>query len=402
MQAHNLPGASLAIAHNGSLVTARGYGIADSSRGHRVSPTSTFRVGSIGKTITAIAVMKLVEDGKLDLDAPAFALLPSIRPLSGRLGDARIPKITIRNLLSHSGGWDASVSGEPVISPLVSKIAAATGGTFPPAPESIIAWMLDQRLDFDPGTRFAYSNFGFVVLGRVIEAVSGQLYDQFVKQQILAPMGIERMALGRTPLALRAANEVYYFDYPGAPLVTSLMTPLMPGIGGLVPEPYSGMLPFESIDSAGAWIASSVDIARIFAMLDGKLPVILSSASIQQMVTPAFGPIGTDASGTPNYISLGIAIKGSGADAEWWHDGGTWGSHAFAARFRDGWTWAAIFNSAPWDTIYTASGGPTFEAALQDILSVDALELVKWPSVDLFPMYLETRPSPNRPNQAPR
>ena len=57
---------------------------------------------------------------------------------------------------------------------------------------------------------------------------------------------------------------------------------------------------------------------------------------------------------------LGIGIELSGSDAEWWHDGGTWGTHAFAARLRDGWTWAAIFNSAPWDTIYTSSGGPSF------------------------------------------
>src|SRR5438105_2585821 len=89
MQANNLPGASLAVARNGRLVLARGYGLADVEQRQSVQPESLLRFGSIGKTITSIAIMKLVEDGKLNLDASAFALLPDIRPRSGRLGDAR-------------------------------------------------------------------------------------------------------------------------------------------------------------------------------------------------------------------------------------------------------------------------------------------------------------------------
>lgn len=188
MHAHSLPGASLAIARNGRLVLARGYGLADVDLGLAVQPASTFRIGSVTKTITSIAVMKLVEAGKLDLDTPAFALIPDIQPTSGRLGDARIRRITIRNLLTHSGGWDASISGEPVITPQISQIAAATGGQFPPSPEAIISWVLNRPLDFDPGTRFAYCNFGYVVLGRVIEKVAGQPYDEFIRQQVFSPM----------------------------------------------------------------------------------------------------------------------------------------------------------------------------------------------------------------------
>jgi N-acyl-D-amino-acid deacylase len=83
MQANALPGASLAIAKNGKLVFARGYGLADLDQ--PVQPESTFRFGSIGKTITATAIMKLVQVGKLDLDSSAFALIPDIRPRSGTL-----------------------------------------------------------------------------------------------------------------------------------------------------------------------------------------------------------------------------------------------------------------------------------------------------------------------------
>jgi N-acyl-D-amino-acid deacylase len=392
MQRHNLPGASVAVAKEGRLVFARGYGLADSDQAQPVQPASVFRFGSIGKTITSIALMKLVESGSLSLDDRAFTILSDITARSGRPRDARVADITVRHLLTHSGGWDASVSGEPIVAPAITQIAAAMGVPFPPPPEAIISYMLDRRLDFDPGTRFAYSNFGFLVLGRVIEKVSGQRYEDFVRREIFAPLGIERMRLSRTPLALRAPGEARYYDYAGAPLIDSLM----PGFGGQVPEPYSGILPFESIDSAGAWAASAIDLVRIFAMLDGKPPAILSPDSIRQMVTPAvaIATVGTDAAnGKSVYYGLGIAVDSAGPDAEWWHDGGTWGTRAFVARLRDGWSWSVIFNSAPWETMYTISGGPNFDAELQSVFSVTALESVDWPRIDLFPHYL----APARP-----
>src|SRR6516225_4024405 len=193
MQANNVPGASLAIARNGRLVLVRGYGFADVEQRQPMQPESLLRFGSIGKTITSIAIMKLVEAGKLDLDTSAFALLPDIRPRSGRLGDARIGRITIRNLLTHSGGWDAAISGDPIAAPFSQQIASAMGVAFPPSPTAIISYMLDRRLDFDPGARFAYSNFGFLVLGRVIEKLSRQSYAEFVRLQVLATLGLERM-----------------------------------------------------------------------------------------------------------------------------------------------------------------------------------------------------------------
>src|SRR5260370_36645518 len=141
--------------------------------------------------------------------------------------------------------------------------------------------MLDRRLDFDPGARFAYSNFGFLVLGRVIEKLSGQSYTEFVRLQVLAPMGIERMRPGRTPLSQRAPGEVRYYDYPGAPLFDSLM----PGVSGKVTEPYSGIVAFESIDSAGGWVASAIHLGRIVATPGGLgTAPIFASDSVPKMV----------------------------------------------------------------------------------------------------------------------
>jgi uncharacterized protein (TIGR03437 family) len=392
MQANALPGASLAIAKNGKLVFAHGYGLADVEKNEPVQSESTFRFGSIGKTITAIAVMKLVEAGKLDLDASAFALIPDIRPRSGRLGDSRTNRITIRNLLTHSGGWDAAVSGEPIGAPLSQQIASAMGVPYPPSPTAIISYMLDRRLDFDPGTRFAYSNFGFLVLGRVIERLSGQSYTEFVRLQVLAPMGIERMRAGRTPLSQRAPGEVRYYDYPGAPLFDSLM----PGVSGKVTEPYSGIVPLESVDSAGDWIASAIDLVRIFTMLDGwGAPAVLNRESVQQMVTPVLLTGGSSPAG-PIFAGLGIGVTSRGADGLWAHGGGLFGTSSFACRPRNGWAWAVIFNSAPRDFLYN-SPSADFNGDLQRVISVDALESVSWPASDLFPQYLPS----GRPGTTP-
>src|SRR5215472_14244758 len=392
MQANALPGASLAIARNGKLVFARGYGLADVEQNQPVLPESIFRFGSIGKTITATAIMKLVQDGKLDLDANAFALIPDIRPRSGRLGDSRINQITIRNLLTHSGGWDASKRGDPIVAPFSQQIASAMGVPFPPPPSAIISYMLDRPLDFDPGTRFAYSNFGFLVLGRVIEKISGQTYTEFVRLQVLAPLGIERMRQGRTPLSLRAPGEVRYYDYPGAPLFDSLM----PGVSGKVSEPYSGIVPLESVDSAGAWIASAIDLVRIFTMLDGwGAPAILNRESVQKMVTPVLLTDGSSPAGQI-FAGLGIGVTGTGPGDLWAHGGGLFGTSSFACRPRYGWAWAVIFNSAPRDFLYNSPNADLI-GDLQRIISVDALESVSWPDGDLFPQYLPS----GRPAVAP-
>src|SRR5262249_30274495 len=157
----------------------RGYGQADVENGIAVQPDSTFRIASLSKFITATAVLTLVEQGKLDLDARAFALIPQLTPLPGAVMDPRLPTITVRQLLQHTGGWDSSLSGDPMFNSTAIALAA---GTAPPASaETVVRYMLGRPLDFAPGTRYAYSNFGYNVLGRIIERVSGQSYAAFVQ-----------------------------------------------------------------------------------------------------------------------------------------------------------------------------------------------------------------------------
>ncbi len=134
--------------------------------------------------------------------------------------DQRVYSITIRELLDHSGGWDRDKTFDPMFEPF--RISQALGVQSPPTKEQIIEYMLAQPLQFAPGTSYAYSNFGYLVLGRVIEKVTGQPYEDYVRANVLAAMGITDMRIGHTLLSGALQNEVHYYDYPGAPSAQSV------------------------------------------------------------------------------------------------------------------------------------------------------------------------------------
>ncbi len=221
MTKYGSPGAQIAVTYNGRLVLSRGYGYADIEAGSPVQPDSLFRIASLTKLTTAIATLVLVDQGKLNLDAKAFALLPQFTPLSGATSDPRLQNITVRQILHHTAGWDSGGTGyDPMFD--TTAIANATGTTPPSTTDAIIRYMLGRPLDFDPGTKYSYSNFGYCVLGRIIEKVSGQSYNDFVQANVLTKAGSSRFLLGRTLLANRAVGEVRYYDYTGAPLASSV------------------------------------------------------------------------------------------------------------------------------------------------------------------------------------
>ena len=159
MAARKIPGGALAVVKAGRLVHAKGYGWAHRERKIPARPDTLFRLASVSKPFTAVAVLKLVEDGKLSLDARAFDLvrLPPALEQDAR-PDPRLADITIRQLLQHTGGWDRDRSFDPMFRPKL--IAEKTGTRAPAGAEAVIRYMLGQPLDFDPGARFAYSNFG--------------------------------------------------------------------------------------------------------------------------------------------------------------------------------------------------------------------------------------------------
>ena len=370
MQARNIPGAALAVVKDQRLVCARGYGWADRENKIPVKPTSLFRIASITKPFTAVAVLKLIEERKLSLEARAFAVLasgPHALHSNGEKFDERWKLITIRHLLQHTGGWDRDKSFDPMFRS--RQIAKELGIASPPGPRDIIRYMLGQPLDFDPGARYAYSNFGYCVLGRVIEKIAGISYEKFVQDNVLAPIGIKRMRIGASLEHKRAEGEVRYylprdettesvFGLPAnasfergahavgvsdaaarrvqegprrtetaAHLIQSVASVESPASGPPtgarepralpnVPWPYGGFC-LESMDAHGGWIASAVDLARFAAVLhDPERCPLLKPETIRTMHAPPQPPVSRNQDGSlkGHYYGCGWLVRPVGKE----------------------------------------------------------------------------------------
>lgn len=379
MEKHGSPGGQLAVTYHGRLVLSRGYGIADRETAAPVRPDSLSRIASLSKLLTAVAVLTLVEDGKLDLDARAFALLPDLTPATKKKPDPRLADITVRQLLQHTGGWDRAVSGDPMFKPAL--IASATGTTAPPNVETIVRYMLTEPLDTAPGTHYAYSNFGYAVLGRIVEKISGRPYADYVRTRIFAPLGITRAFLGRTAWDRRDPAELHYSEVPGAKTVRSVF----PDISSLVPSPYGGFY-LEAMDAHGQWVMRAVDYVRLLAALDGsRSPALLSPSSIALLTDRPAPPVSVGAAAYYGFGTQVRPIRGrSGTGANWWHGGSLPGTITYSVRLADGWSWVAFFNTRPAGGDFSGDIDRSINAALHTITPPA--------SGDLFPS--SSAPSP--------
>ncbi len=275
MTTYSSPGASLSVTVDGRLVFARGYGYARVDTGEFVQPDSLFRIASNSKPITATAILKLIEQGKLSLNTQPFAtILNDLVAPAGTTVDPRYSTITIQNLLEHKGGFDDTVLPDPVFA-YPDTAATAYGVTAPATPKYLISYMLGKPLQHDPGTTYAYSNLGYLTLGYIIERVSGQNYADYVQANVLAPAKIFRTVPGGNLLSDRLPNEVVYYDYPNAPLAPSVFPP----IGSQVPYPYGGWSN-QLILANGGWISTPMDLLHMWDSLNGQYSTnILASPS---------------------------------------------------------------------------------------------------------------------------
>jgi CubicO group peptidase (beta-lactamase class C family) len=163
MEKWHIPGGEIAITRHGKLIYNRGFGYADTLNKTPVQPDNLFRIASCSKPITAVAIMKLYENGKLNLDEIVFGTKGILNNAEFKhIRDKRVEKITIRMLLQHTAGWDREKSGDPIFTP--GKVADVFISIPPPDQTTIISYMLKyKKLDFEPGTKFAYSNFGYLL-----------------------------------------------------------------------------------------------------------------------------------------------------------------------------------------------------------------------------------------------
>ncbi len=371
MEKWGLPGAAVAVVKNGRLVLDRGYGYADVERREPVQPNALFRLASVSKPITAVTILRLVEHGQLDLDAKICDVL-SLQPRSTE-GDERWRQITIRQLLHHTGGWDRDKAFDPMFRPL--KAAETVGARPPAAADAVIGYTLGEKLQFPPGERYAYSNFGYCLLGRVIEAKTGKIYEQAVRELVLRPAGIERMRIGNTRLAQRATGEVRYYNHPADATSESVF----PDVKERVPVPYGGFY-LEAMDSHGAWIGSAVDLMRFLVAIEGRgRGPLLKSETLAMMTSRPAPPV---SEGKPTHYGLGWNIRPVGDDANWWHGGSLPGTSTLLVRTSRGLSWAVLFNSRPDGK--GAAGRGSYNSELDDLMWKAADEVKDWPGHDLF------------------
>ncbi|HYZ84983.1 MAG TPA: serine hydrolase domain-containing protein [Bryobacteraceae bacterium] len=362
MSKFDLPGGQLAVVKDGRLVHSRGYGYADLERRKRVRTNSLFRLGSVSKTITQIAILTLVDQGKLRLEDRAFRLLESLKPPAGSAPDSRLADITVMHLLKHQGGWDGSV--EPMFLPWSRKAAEVLGVPEPATCETIIRYMMSRPLDYAPGARIIYSNFGYCVLGRIIERASGMPYEEYVQRAVLTPAGIHDMRIGGTRLQERAPREVRYYHQTKQTELSYLTASVYPKEGE-VPWAYGGYY-LRATDSHGGWIGSAEDIVRIASSIDGQRgKALLSPASVNVMMNLPRKESEQEPVGSRFHVSHAGALQGSGS--------------ALLDRRREGISIGFTFNSLPvnYMEFFEYMMGE-IDRALPEILEKD------WPTGDRF------------------
>jgi len=369
MDKWQIPGGSLAVARDGHVLLVHGYGMGDVERGRLVRPASRFRLGSLSKMLTAVAILQLAEDGRLGLDDKLLPILGPLGPRPAAIQDERVRDITVRQLLQHRAGFDRDISGDPLFPPRAVEAGRRQHARLPATCPTLLRDTLESPLDFAPGSRFAYSNVGYCMLGRVIERISGVSYATYVRTRILKPAHAG-LRLGRT--LKRRPNEVVYYDYPGAPLAAP-----QPGFGLRMPvhAPY-GSYAIEAMDALGQWVGSPLDYLRFLLAIDGQRGrALLAAASFREMLAPP-----ADAETPASYYGLGVVVRPvADAGANWWHFGVQPGVVSFAVRYADGTAWVAAFNRRPRDTNrFTLDVDRSLRAAAR---RVDA-----WPDGDLDPV----------------
>ena len=343
LQENNIPGATVAVASEGRIIFERGFGYSDLEPPTPMAPATTMRIASISKPITAVAVLLLVEDGKLQLDDLVIDILMLEKKFTlPKDSDPAWNRITIRHLLQHSGGWNRDKSEDPMFE-LAEISRAAKLRKIARIPD-VVRHQLSRPLDFEPGTECQYSNFGYCLLGRAIEAVSEQTYEAFVTDRVLKPAGMTQTRLGKTRLADRADDEAHYYTQTikSFPAIWDVAAGRKSGKFEMVPAPY-GQWDLEVMDSHGAWTSTASDLVRFAMALESPAKPLLKSDSLRWMKErPSFADANDD-----SWYGLGWSVRPvlGPEQVNLWHSGLVSGSSTILVKRWDNWAWAVLFNT---------------------------------------------------------
>lgn len=360
MRQWELKGASFALMKDDQLIYSKGYGYADVEANIPMDVMHVFRIASVSKLITAVGIMKLQEEGKLKLNDPVFGIDGILNDsVFLNIKDKRSKKITIENLLRHQGGYSIAY-GDPMFCPLD---VARKMNVEPPADlNTMIRFVLSRRLSYTPGESTAYSNIGYGILSKVIEKVSGESYENYIRKHILLPAGCFDMHLGKNLYEDKLPNEVKYYEVSNAEQI-----PACDGSGRLVPRSNGGNN-IEELYGAGGWVASPSELLRFLAAIDKNslIPDILTPESIDYM--------------TQNVThTLPIGWMETNSKGDWTRTGTLAGTSALLKKQANGYAWVFLTNTSSWK-------GSRFPGYINSAVNRAMATVTEWPERNLFEM----------------
>jgi CubicO group peptidase (beta-lactamase class C family) len=359
-------GASVTIMKDGKILAERGYGWADKDNQQLVYPNSRFRIASASKTFTAVTILHLAQEGKLDLNEPIFNILNDLTPLNNRRLNPQIGQITVMDALQMSSGWFSGGSGhfDPMFGPWPKSVEALLSPELPASCETTTRFMMSMPLRYQPGTHYAYSNLDYCLLGLVVNKVTGSRYgfagyEQYVRTNLLAPLGIQDMAIGSTQLKYRQPNEVVYYDSASAPVDPTKQSDSFY-------FPYSTAEILKKNFANGGWVATSRDLAtfvqalyheqilnhKYLGLMQSK-PAFVAEVQAREAAKKTAPtkkgkkPVAEPAEKVESYYSMGGIIYWLNGNAYWIQTGSFTGTNALIVTKPNGTTIAVIFNYRP-------------------------------------------------------
>ena len=302
MERSKVPGISIAIGRQGRFLFNQAFGLADEAAQTPLTTESLFRIASISKPITAVAIFALIEQGRLRLTDLVFGEKGTLGFDFAKTVPSPVNELTIGHLLTHRcGGWTNKTHDPMFQNPGLNH-------------RELIEWTIQNLpLTQKPGTSHAYSNFGYCVLGRVIEKLTGLPYQQAVQRDVLAKCGITTMRIAGNTLEEKAPGEVTYHDRQ---------------------QDFAYKMKVARMDSHGGWIARAADLVHFLMRVDAmSSPAdILRANTIKVMTTPV----------SP---ADGYACGWILADGSWWHGGKLPGTATMMFRMASGLCWSVLANT---------------------------------------------------------
>ncbi len=300
-ESHRLMG-NVLVAQGDEVIFEKSYGRAEVDPPRDNSPALKFRIGSVTKQLTAIGVMQLKERGILNIDDPIINYLPDYPPGSGS-------KITIRHLLNHTSGLPDYIHAQAA-EPYLAKSSS---------PWELIALFEYLPLESEPGTVFRYNNSGYLLLGHIIETVSGMSYSEFLDRNIFSPAGMADSGLVEWFSLPRKGRAIGYTYPPETQwLEADSSTPLVEDI----------KIDASFLNAAGGVYATVPDMLKLTrALLPGAL---LKADSLREMTSvQASG----ESFGSELNYGFGWFVEADGDRPEVWHIGGAPGFNSLFARY---------------------------------------------------------------------